>query len=296
MSDDNKDAKGDTNAQGAGVDNLDPGHAKQGSVAPKPEDTKKPTAAELNEEHDDPNAKPEDKEKAAKEKADKEAADKAEADKKAKEEENKDWHKEYVKTGHESADAAIDLLKEANVSPIEANAIFSKAIESGDLKDIPWHQLEDKIGKAKTTLVKAGVENFFREVLDKNRATVAQTFEVMGGEENWNKVKTWAQTKEKTDTAFKGEVDAIRGMLDKGGKQAELAAKELRRMYEADAKNNGLGTNKIIEGNTAPKLDGAPMTRAEYHAAITKAHNENAPKAVIANLQARRRAGMQAGI
>jgi len=51
------------------------------------------------------------------------------------------WQKEYVKVENPDAQAAIDLMNEAGVSPIEANAIFEKAIKSKDLNDIDWATL-----------------------------------------------------------------------------------------------------------------------------------------------------------
>lgn len=250
-------------AGGGGIPNLPVGNVQQ---APKP------TAAELGDE-----GSPEGIKAAAALKA---TVDAAEAAAKAKEAEGPEkgsdaWHKQFIATGNEHADAAIDVMKEAGVSPIEANAVFQKAIESGDLKDIDWSMLEGKLGKSKTALVKAGVQTFFDTDYKDRLAVVNKAHEIVGSKENWDKVKTWAQTAEKTDPALKAKVDNIRKAVDIGGWVAEQALTELKTMYEAAPNNKGLGTDKIISGDKdgVKAVEGGPLTREQFMKESHKLHD-----------------------
>ncbi|MEX0583911.1 MAG: hypothetical protein WD185_09595 [Sneathiella sp.] len=239
--------------------------------------------------------------KAAREAAEKAAADKVVTDKAAADKATADAAAaapltEYVTLDDPSGQAVINLLKEANVTPTEANAIFAKAIASGDLADVDWATLEAKVGKDKALLAKNGVESYYNNKFAVARATIAKTYEIMGGEENWGKVRTWAQTAEKTDAAVKQKIDGIRKMIDLGGYSAEAGATELKRMYEAAPGNSGLGTAKITTGDTVVSVTGGPLSRTDYMTAMHAANNAQAKAPVFEALRARRRAGMAAGI
>lgn len=235
--------------------------------------------------------------------ADKKAADektladaKAIADAKALEDAKvkEGWQKDYVKIENPDAQAAIDLMNEAGVSPIEANAIFAKAIESKDLKDIDWPTLEAKIGATKTRLVKNGIERYFNDVVSVQTAVTKQAYEIVGGQENWVKVKDWAQAQEKADPEYAKKVVEYRKALDTGGFSAEAAVKALKADYEAHPKNGGLGQNTILRGDTQAVAGGTPLSRAEYTTELHKAHKRGAAAQEIEALHNRRRAGMQA--
>lgn len=212
---------------------------------------------------------------------------------------SEDWHKQFIQTGNEHADAAIDVMKEAGVSPIEANAVFQKAIESGNLEDINWNILEDKIGKSKAALVKAGVEKFYEGEYKARVETVNKAHEIVGGKENWEKVRDWAQKAEKKDPALKAKVDNIRKAIDIGGDTAAWAVGELKRMYEAAPSNKGLGTKQVVQGSrTAPQADASALSRSAYmaerHKLAEAGVHEGDPR--VTALAARRAAGRAAGI
>ncbi|MGX9389626.1 hypothetical protein ACWX0O_01750 [Nitrobacteraceae bacterium UC4449_H16] len=233
----------------------------------------------------------------AKAAADKEAADKVAADKAAADKEAAGPLKTYS-TFEESpaANAAIGLLKEAGIGPNEANGYFAKAIASGDLKDVDVAGLEAKLGKDKTTLVMAGVTAHYEGLTKKAEATVAQTHEIFGGADNWNTVREWAHVAEKADAKIKSKIDGIRSLLDEGGVRAEAGARELLRMYNAAPDNKGLGTSKLAVGDSTGTVVGTVLTRAQYNIELKAAHERGAKRAEIQALDARRRAGMKAGI
>jgi hypothetical protein len=204
--------------------------------------------------------------------------------------------KEYATYDDPAAQGAIDVLKESGVSAEDAEKFFAPFFKSGELKDINWSELEAKIGKGKAWLVKTGVETAHANEVTKRDATVTQTLEIFGGQENWNTVKTWAQTKETTDPAFKKQVDDIRDLLNLGGAKASAGARELLRLFNSDTGTKGNGAKSLVTGTTTGAVVGKPLTRAEYYTAMEKAENSGASEAVKQELRDRRHAGMVAGI
>ncbi|QPC44936.1 hypothetical protein HW532_20885 [Kaustia mangrovi] len=205
--------------------------------------------------------------------------------------------KEYIELDDPAGQAAINLLKEKGVTPTEANAMFAKALESGDISDVDVAALEAKVGKDAATLVMTGVTTYSNNQRVQNEATVKAVYEVMGGEQNWNTVRTWAQGKERSDPAFKHRLDQVREMLDKGGIYAESAGRELLRMYSADSSTKGLGTSQdLTTGDALSASEGQALTRADYIDELKKAHDRGASRAEINALDKRRLAGKKAGI
>jgi hypothetical protein len=285
-------------AQGATTDNLDAGAAGTAGApaAPAAPSNEPPAKKEgRDEEHGSPEpaAKPD----PAAEAAAKEAADKAAADKARTEKEAAGPLKSYSAFPESpAAQAAVNLLKEAGVGPNEANDFFAKAIKSGDLNDIDVAGLEARLGKDKATLVMTGVTAHYTKLADASAATVKQTHEIFGGEQNWDTVKTWAQTAEKADPALKTQIDDIRGLLNEGGARASAGARELLRLYNASPETKGLGTKKLVVGDGNGHVIGGPLSRADYINELKAAHGRNAKPVEIAAIDARRRAGKAAGI
>lgn len=208
------------------------------------------------------------------------------------------WKNEYVTLDHPSGQAAIDLLKESGVTPVEANVLFEEAIKTGDLTKVKWDQLEAKIGKGKALLVKNGIEAYYNDVGAKNTKTRDAVFEIMGGEANWTKVKLWAQAAEKVDPTgeIAEEVSNARKALDLGGTAGKEAAKRLKTLYEADKSNKGLGVTTLVKGDSVAKAAGDPLSRADYLTAMKKLHATGYSAAEEAKLNSRRKAGMEQGL
>jgi hypothetical protein len=246
---------------------------------------------------------------AAKAVADKAAADKAAADAAAaaattpapdnaallKEREN--WQAAYVELEDPAGQAAINMLKAKGVSPVEANAVFSKAMESGKLEDIDWKLLSTKMSADEVVLLKSGIEKYHADTYQKTAATTKAVFDLMGGQSNWEVVRAWAQNAEKTDAAIKTKVDSIRKSLELGGWSAEAAARELKTMYEAAPGTKGLGTSTLTNGDTVSTASlGGPLTKEQYTTQLKAAHAANQPPSVTNALRERRKLGMAQGI
>jgi hypothetical protein len=284
-------------AQGADKTLLDSGQSRDGAPnAPADKGNKVPVKEGLDEVHGAADAAKVAADAAAKKKADDDAA--AEAARVAAEKVEKPEITEYAAFDDPSASAAVELLKEANVSPKDANAIFAKAIETGDLRDIKEAKLVELVGKTKAHLIMTGVRDYYTRQSEANAVTVKVVHDAIGGEGNWTKIKDWAQGKEKNDPAFKQRLDTARDMLNKGGLYAESAAKSLKEAYDADPTTKGLGadTSSLLKGDNLSSATGAPFTRADYVTELKKAHDRGAKQAEIAALDARRMAGKKAGI
>lgn len=212
----------------------------------------------------------------------------------AKEEQAKPEDGEWLTTGDEVADTAIDLMKDAGVSVKDAEGIFGKAMQSGKIEDIDIATLEAKVGKAKANLVLAGIRDWHTRVGAKNLATVAEVHTVVGGEAAWATLRDWAGKQEAANPDFAKDLAEYRGMLDAGGKAAKFAAQELVNLYNADPNTKGLN-NSIVKGDGKPAPVGGPLGRAEYYALVSAAEAKGDRQAV-ASLNARRRAGKAAGL
>jgi hypothetical protein len=233
--------------------------------------------------------------------ADQTTTEQTEAEKAAAlEAEKADWHKQYVKVDNEHAQAAIDMLEKSGVSPLEANAIFEEAIKDRDLSKVKWNILEDKLGKPAVTLMKAGIQQYAADLQNSHFATEKMVYETIGGQENWPVMREYFQKQEKSATDVGKAVPEFRRMLDQGGQAAKLAIAEMKRIYEADAQNKGLGVNKIDAGKgTAVARDTSALSREAYQAELQKAqkiNNWDQREEVIQALRVRRMAGMKAGL
>lgn len=287
-------AKADS-VQGASAENLSGSQGHVGSPAPAAPASRGPAADEaLKNKQGLGNDADEDAKVAA--------AKAAEENKGSENEQDDDdgpaeWDGNYMSFGDESADSVVDLLKDANVGAREANLIFEEALKTDDLSKIKWDVLEEKLGAAKAKLAKVAIQDYYNRVYSQHVATTKAVHEAVGGEANWQKIAKWVRTTEKADPSRAAEFNELRKGIDSGGKLAMYATKDLIALYEADTKNKGLGTSKVVRGDKATdnSQHGSPLSKTEYNALIKKAHSERASAADIAALRARRQAGMKAG-
>lgn len=258
-----------------------------------PEDVKVKPDPEPTKEEQEANAaavKAADEAAAAKKVSDAEAAKKAA--------ESPEGKTEWVEVDNEVYNSVIEMLTAGGVTPLEGSAIFDKAVESGNLEDIDWATLSKKVSPGQLTLIKAGVEKYYTDAYEPIKQTIAKGYEIVGGEENWNKVKDWAQLAEKKDPALKKQIDGIRAGIAQNGPVAEFAIEKLKALYEAAPTNKGLGTAKVTHGDNKPDATGDALSAAEYRKLNNELHaglREPDP-AKVAALRARRQAGMRAGL
>ncbi len=225
------------------------------------------------------------------------AADAAAAAKAAKANEkpkDADTDAEVFVVGHAAADASLAILKEAGLTKSDMDFIFGKARQSGKLGDINVQAIEAKVGKQKAALVIAGIGAYHRESTGRATEIATQVHEVAGGKEAWDRVAGWVNAKAAADPAFKAEVAELRGLLNKGGKPAKLAAKALIDQYNADPNTKGLGNGNLLRGDSA-STGMSPLGRAEYLKEY-KAAQAKGDTVAMNMLSARRAAGRKAGL
>ena len=194
--------------------------------------------------------------------------------------------------GDEVAQSVMQTLQNSGVSTVDAKAMLWDAVEAGDPSKVDRDALVEKVGKAKATLIMAGIEN----VTSRNNEQIKQVTEtvstVAGSKENWDKAAKWAVASMSAE-----QVDELRGMIDQGGAKARFAAGEIVKAYNNDPKNTALsaGTKQLTpEGKSTAKVKG--LSRREYGDAIMKLERKGGTEQEFAALRAQRKAGKAAGI
>lgn len=241
--------------------------------------------------------------KAAKEAADKEAKAKAEADAAAAkdgedDDETPDDDKEldtevWGDPGNdEVGKSTLTLIQNSGMTPETALELFGKAREQMDPSLVDRDKLIEAVGKTKATLIMAG----FETVTSREKARVAEVTKVVhdaaGGEENWKKATKWAVAK--MDAA---ELDELRAMIDKGGRQATFAAAEIVNRYNSDPKNTALAAGKgQVTPDTKAPTTVKGITRREYGEQLDRLYRRGATEAEFNALRAQRNAGKKQGI
>jgi hypothetical protein len=205
----------------------------------------------------------------------------------------------FEKVGDARADAALDLMVEAKMSETDVEAVFGKALLSGNASDINSAELIKKVGPVKAQAILGLATAYANDVVAARQAVLTQAHTVAGGEAQWKQVEAWSKAREAKDPKWAEAIAGYRPLIDKGGVQAELALKAIVESYKGDPDTKGL-TNTLLKAGGAASVgavDGAPLTRNEYHKLITEEQSKLKPNpAVVASLRARRKAGQAAGI
>lgn len=251
-------------------------------------------------------------EKAAKDKADVDAKA-AEAEKTLEEQEAAEDDKsdaaaeettEWVTTDSKEFNAAIGLMKAADMTPGEAGTIFNEAIKTGDLSKVDQAALVAKVGEDKAALIMAGFTTFTekegRAALERSQAVQAE----VGGADNWATMQDWARAKAKDDPAFKEDILEITKLLNgESAYAAKMAAKSFAEMYNSDAGNAKLGSKAAVAEPAGAAVPAAKSTTplsarqyAEKMADVQRIVNAGEREKAVAALRRDRAAGRAAGL
>lgn len=204
-----------------------------------------------------PQAKPPVDEKAA---ADKAAADKAAADEAAKPDPNAPLdHAVWGDAGTDNGNAILTVLQNSGVGVDDAKALLFDAMVAGDVSKIDKAALEAKVGKANATIILTGVTNEIKGRQEAAQAIVSDLHTEVGGKENWTKVAEWA-----TKNVAEADLNELRGMIDAGGRQAKLAARELKALYEKADGNSSLQHAETLPGNNPPTPTYEALSGPQY--------------------------------
>ena len=238
--------------------------------------------------------------KAAKEAADKEAKAKAEADAKDGDDgdETPDDDKELDTAvwgdpgNDEVGKSTLTLIQNSGMSPETALELFGKAREQMDPSLVDRDKLVEAVGKTKATLIMAGFETVTSREKERLAEVTKIAHDAAGGEDNWKKATKWAVAK--LDAA---ELDELRAMIDKGGRQANFAASEIVNRYNSDPKNTALTAGKgQITPDTKSTTTIKGITRREYGEQLDRLYRRGASEAEFNALRAQRNAGKKQGI
>jgi hypothetical protein len=214
-----------------------------------------------------------------------------EADKDEKQEEKSDGDLPFEPTGNEYIDEALGSLHEGGVDFEKA---FGKFAESGNEADIDMAYIESVIGKAATYGIMAGVKAENQKIEQEAAATAKAVHEAAGGKEMWDGVCEWIASGKSGLT--KEGWEQYNDMLASGGVQAELASRELSRMYQ-QSPGFTQPTNMLRGDATAQPSGIEPITRREYAEQLDKVvreKGENSHEAQV--LHKRREFALQQGL
>ena len=217
-------------------------------------------------------------------------AAKEDAKPKAKENAGETSTDEYVKTDDSSVNSVMDILQEREVSKADADKIFGEAFRSGNLDAIDKDALAEKVGQNTADMIISNLQNARAEQTRAQQDIADAVFKVAGNEETWNAAAVWAKTHYSEQDA-----DNLNVMLAAGGKQSELAAKDIVDAYKASG--DYTEEAQLLNGDTE-LVEGKPMDKAEYYKLVDAEHSRvgGPRKSELNALEARRAKGRKLGM
>lgn len=195
-------------------------------------------------------------------------------------------------SGSDVGNSVLGMLQNSGVSTDDAKALMYDAIQSGDVTLIDKEALAAKVGKHAAEIILTGTKSFIAENNAKNEVAVKVVHEAAGGKDNWDKAAKWASS-----NIPEAELAEFRPMIDKGGASARFAVSEILAAYNKAPANSSITPNtpRVEATSTSPPARTA-MSRAEYVAALDKAHRKGASNKEIATIQAARILGRKQGL
>lgn len=190
-----------------------------------------------------------------------------------------------------SMTAITNIFQEKGVKPSEADAIFAKALESGDIADINVDDLKAKVGEQYATLIMGTVQTVYNANLAQVEATRKMAYDALGGRAGWEACAEWAETKAASDADFNKKLDTYKSMIESGGEQAVLAIRTIKEQFMDDP--NTVNRPNLERGDAAGSAmpDIKPITnKVDYVTQLKEAYNKG-DEAQIAKLRRARAAG-----
>ncbi len=198
--------------------------------------------------------------------------------------------------------AALNLMKASGMSPAEANEHFGEVLDTGDASRVDIPALEARVGKDNADLIMAGVTKVANEQSDEVLQKVNAIQQEVGGPDNWAKMVQWSKNAARADETVRAQLSDLQDMMNGSTIQGKLAAQEMLRMYNADAKNSTLTntprtTPTLTPTTSAPATPAAePLSKREYVEAIQQLKSRGAARAAdMARLSAGRAAARKLG-
>ncbi|MDG1314507.1 MAG: hypothetical protein P8P29_03150 [Flavobacteriaceae bacterium] len=195
-------------------------------------------------------------------------------------------------SGSDVGNSVLGILQNSGVSTEDAKALLYDAVQAGDVTQIDKAALADKVGKHAAEIILTGTKAFIAETAAKTAEAVKAVHAAAGSKDNWDKASAWASKNIPEDALAE-----YRPMIDHGGAQARFAVSEIIAAYNKAPQNSSISTTstRVEATSTSPPARTA-MSRAEYVAALDKAHRKGASNKEIATIQAARLLGRKQGL
>lgn len=176
----------------------------------------------------------------------------------------------WADAGTPGGNDTMAYLQSTGISQDDAKALLFDAVKANDLTKIDKEALAAKVGgEAAANIVMQGLQSHIDAVKARTAEVLTAINEEVGGQQSWEKIRTWARGKLPEAT-----INEYIAMIDKGGRFARLAAKDLKEQYVADGNTDP--TNKEVtpkaNGQTVDTTQNTPLSRREYFETLDR-HN-----------------------
>ena len=168
----------------------------------------------------------------------------------------------WADAGTVGGNDTLTYLQGTGISQEDAKALLFEAVQTQDLSKIDKEKLAEKVGgEAAANIIMRGMQSHIDELKAKAAEVLGILDAEVGGNANWQKIRTWAHGK-----LTKAEIAEYIGMIDKGGRFAKLAAKDLKERYVADGNSDPQNKEVTPNANGQGKVDNntQPLSRREY--------------------------------
>lgn len=178
-------------------------------------------------------------------------------------------HDVWGSTGDSVGDSVLQLLQNSGTTPETAKALLWDAVQAGDATKIDRDALVEAVGKTKANLIMAGMENYVGNIAKRAAEVTAIVNDAVGGNENWKAIRDWAKENLSDD-----DMADYADMIDKGGRKASLAAKDLKEQYEAAGHTFAESTEQVTPSGKPKQETLEPLTKREYFEALDKLNKQ----------------------
>lgn len=146
--------------------------------------------------------------------------------------------------------AITAYFKAKGIKSDAAYDIFSEAIETGDPSKINEEALAKALGADDAFVVSRIAKSVMMERAAEQAKIIKAVHDSVGGEEAWNIIRDWSNTKASVDPEFAQSLDRYASLLDKGDEYAHIVGAALKSLYnESTASKHPrgmIGSDKVF--------------------------------------------------
>lgn len=195
-------------------------------------------------------------------------------------------------TGTDTGNDVLTYLQETGVSADTAKALLYDAVKAGDPSKIDVAALREATGsEASARIILSGVKSYINEINTKTKEIQTALHEVVGSEDNWKKLTSWAK-----ENLSETELQDYIELVGAGGRKAKLAAQDLMSQYEEAGNTSFETTTTVPKASNKSSNTVQALSRAEYYAAMDKATRDGKlTESLRQKLWKQRQAGIKAG-